>query len=122
MELLPHMWGVVYLHLRQTNNDNIEIMLASTIPEQYEGFMKKEEKHATVERQLQGMIGYLSLRDFKGTLHGNIIKNGLVAFNNIKNAFIIFDPNIKGIWLRTVMWKTEKVDTGYVMTPQDIDN
>ena len=42
----------------------------------YKGFTKKDIKAAKVARQLQGMIGSQSEKDYGGMVSSNMIKNG----------------------------------------------
>ena len=51
-----------------------ETILVQTVRSNYKGFTKKEIKAAKAARQLQGMIGSPSEKDYEGMVTSNMIK------------------------------------------------
>ena len=66
------------------------------------------------------LLGFLLERDFENMLRSNMIVNCPVTFSDVKNAKLIFDPDITSIKRKSVRRKTASVVTDYVEIPREI--
>ena len=107
MEFVPHPTGLHYFELEKCKN--IE-MLVVIIRDNYEEHTKHKLRKVIEARKLQGMLGHLSQRDFKGMVHHNKIKNCFVKAQDVSNAYKVFDHKRK-----IVRTKSEKVLIVYVI-------
>ena len=64
--------------------------------------------------------GFPSERDFEKMLHSKIIVIFPVTFEYVKNAKLIFGPNVTSLKGKSVRRKPDSVITDYVETPQEI--
>ena len=77
-------------------------MLVQTVRGNYKGFTKKDIKSAKATRQLQGMIGSPSEKDYGGVVSSNMIKNCLIDSTDVSNARAIFGPYLASVRGKTV--------------------
>ena len=67
------------------------------------------------------MVGRPSAADFERMVHGNILKTFPISVTDIKNAHIIFGPDIGSLYGKTVR-KKETVLSDYVVIHEQIKN
>ena len=83
--------GLYYFYA--TDRENI-VLLLNTVSEKREGFTRREYKEDWEERQAMHLLGFLSERYFENMVRSNMIVNCLVTFDDVKNAKLIFGPDI----------------------------
>ena len=66
------------------------------------------------------ILGFPSERDFENMVRSNMIINCLVIFSDVKNAKIIFGPDIASLKGKSVKHKPDSVVTDYVEIPREI--
>ena len=83
-----------------------------------EGFTRCEVKEAHAAREAQGMVGHPTDRDFLGMVHANYIMNFPVTESAVKNANLIFGPDLAGVRERTVRRPPEALRMDFVHIPR----
>ena len=71
-------------------------------------------------RQAMHLLGFLSERDFGNMVRSNMIVNCPVTFDDVKNAKLIFSPDVTLLKGKQVRCKPDSVITDYVETPREI--
>ena len=66
------------------------------------------------------LLGFLSERDFENMVRSNMIVKFPVTFDDVKNAKLIFGPDITSLKGKSVRLKIASVVTDYVETPREI--
>ena len=66
------------------------------------------------------LLGFPSERDFDNMVCSNIIVNSPVTLDDMKNAKLIFGPNITSLKGKPVRRKPASVLTDYVEIPKEI--
>ncbi len=92
----------------------------NTVQKNMEGFTKREVDEAKAARKAQGMLGHPTDRKFLGMVRSNMIANCDITKNAVKNANLIFGPNLTGVMGRTVRTTLEPVCINYVLIPRAI--
>ena len=65
------------------------------------------------------LLGFPSDRDFENMVRSNMIGNCLVTFSDVKNAKLIFGPDITSLKGKSVRRKLASVVTDYVEIPRE---
>ena len=65
--------------------------------ENQEGFTQREYEGAQEARRAMQLLGFLSERDFEKIVCSNIIVNCPITFDDVKNAKLIFGPDITSL-------------------------
>ncbi len=92
--------GMPYLNLKEVKAEVALCLVQDAIKTVYgemEGFTKQEVEEAKAAHKAQGMLGHPTDREFLGMLCANMIANCNVTESAIKNAHIIFGPNLAGV-------------------------
>ena len=66
------------------------------------------------------LLVFLSERDFDNMVRSSMIVNCLVTFSDVKNAKLIFGPDITSLKGKSVRRKTASVVTDYIEIPREI--
>ena len=66
------------------------------------------------------LLGFLSERDFDNILRSKMIVNCPVTFRDVKNAKLIFGPDITSLKGKSVRHKPASVVTDYAEIPREI--
>ena len=74
----------------------------STVAKNMEVFTKKEVKDANDARRGLELVGYPSERDFTDMVRSNMIHNCDITTNDIKNAQVIFGPDVLSLKCKSV--------------------
>ncbi len=97
--------GMPYLNLKEVKA-KVALCLVQdaikTVCGEMEGFTKQEVEEAKAALEAQGMLGHPTDGKFLGMVHVNMIANCNVTESTIKNAHIVFGPNLAGVRGRTV--------------------
>ncbi len=115
--------GIPYLNLKEVKAEVALCLLQSaidTIRGKMEGFSKREVKEATAARKAQGMLGHPTDHEFLGMVRSNMITNCTVTESAIKNAHIIFGPDLAGVRGGTVRRAPESVRVDHIQIPRVI--
>jgi hypothetical protein len=62
-----------------------------------EGYTKREVKDARAACKVQGMVGHPTDPNSLGLVHANMITNCPVTKSAVKNANVIFGPDLAGV-------------------------
>ena len=109
--------GIYYLDA--ADRENI-VLILNTVSENREGFTSREYKRAWEARRAMHLLGFLSEWDFENMVRSNIIINCPVTISNVKNAKLIFCPDITSLKGKSVRQKPARVVTDYVGIPREI--
>ena len=101
------------------DRDN-SVLLLNTVSEYREGVMRRGYEGDREARQAMHMLGFSSERYFENTLRSNMIINFPVTFDNVKNARLIFGPDITFLRVKSMRRKQASVITDYVEIPREI--
>ena len=96
------------------------MLLLNTVSENREIFTQREYKGEREAQRAMQLLGFLLERDFENMLRSNIIVNCPVTFSDIKNAKLIFGPDITSLKGKSVSSKPASVVTDYVDIPREI--
>jgi len=109
------------LHYHDTSKDgsNFECMLVNTVQDNFEGHTKHDIAKAKEAQRLQGMIGNLTDKEFKGMVPEKLITNCPVTVQDVENANRIFGPDLANLRGKTIRTKPEHVRKEYVQIPRD---
>jgi len=94
-------------------------MLVNTVRDNFEGHTKHDIAKAKEARRLQGMIGNLTDKEFKGMVPEKLITNCPVTVQDVENANRIFGPDLANLRGKTIRTKPEHVRKEYVQIPRD---
>ncbi len=94
-------------------------MLVNTVRENFESFTKHVIEKATEARCLQGMIGNPTEREFTGMVHEKLITNCTVTVRDIKNANLMYGPDLPNKRGKQTRTKPERVRVEIVHIPKD---
>jgi hypothetical protein len=100
--------------------ENHAVVMVNTVAENVEGYTQREHDDAKQARQVLGMVGYHSNKDFNNMVRSNMIKNCPVTSKSVSAANKIFGPEIASIKGKTTRRKPEPVVTDYVKVPKAI--
>jgi hypothetical protein len=103
-----------------TDDGDDNVMMVSTVRNNFEGFTKHEIKMAQEARRLQGMIGNPTEREFEGMVREKLIANCPITVHDIKNANRIFGPDLANLRGKMTRTKPERVRVEYVNVPRDL--
>ena len=98
VEVLLHNNRLYYLDL--AHGDNAEVMFITMVGKNYEGFSKKQVEKTPEARELQGIMGHPSQKDFKGMVSNKSIHDLNITTNDSKCA-----PKVYGLDLVNVREK-----------------
>ena len=96
------------------------MLLLNTVSENREGFTQREYEGG---REAQGAMHLLGLpleRGFENMVRSNMIVNCPVTFSDVKNAKLVFGPDINSLKGKSVRRKPASVVTDYVEIPREI--
>ena len=102
-----------------TDRENTMLLL-NTVSENREGFTQREYEVAREARRAMHLLGFLSEQDFENIVRLNMIINCPVTFSDVKNAELIFGPDITSLKVKSVKRKPVSVVTDYVEIPGEI--
>jgi hypothetical protein len=105
-----------YLNLKEVEEE-VALLLVQTIRGNMEGFTKHKVEEARTAREAQAMVGHPTDRNFLGMVHANMIPNCPITPTTVKNANVIFGPDLAGVRGRMVGRPPESVRTDYVQIP-----
>ncbi len=111
--------GMPYIDLDGANGE-IALDFIQMVRGNMDGFTRCEVEEARRTREVQGMMGHPTDRDFLGLVRANLISNFPVTTTAITNAHAIFGPDLAGVRGRTVRRPPESVRTDYVQIPRAI--
>ena len=66
------------------------------------------------------LLGFPSERDMSNMVHSNMIYNCPVTLQDVKNAKLIFGPDVTSLEGKSVRHKPDSVVTNYVDIPREI--
>lgn len=100
--------GMPYIDLDKSDHC-AALCFIQTVHEIFAGFTKREVEEARSAHEAQAMIGNPTTREFRNMVHANIISNCTVTEQAIKNAELIFGPQLAGVHGRTTRTKPAAV-------------
>jgi hypothetical protein len=106
--------------LIQTGSEEAATAFVQMVPQNYEGFTKKEVLQAKEARRAMGSIGNPSENDFKGMVSNNMIMNCPITTTAIANARSIFGPDLASVRGKTVQRMPAPVVGDYVAVPKGV--
>ena len=109
--------GLYYFDATDKENS---VLLLKTESENQENFTGREYEEAREARRAMHLLGFLSERDFDNMVRSNMIVNCPVTFDDVKNAKLIFSPDITSLKVKSVRRKPDSVITNYVEIPREI--
>ncbi len=77
-------------------------------------------EEAKAAHESQGMLGHPTDRKFLGMVRSNMISDCRITENTVKNANLIFGPDLTGVTRRTVRRPPKPVHIEYVHIPRMI--
>ena len=86
--------------------------------ENREGFTRREYYGVQEARRAMHLLGFLLERDFENMVRSNMIFTCPVTFYDVKNAKLIFGPDITSLKGKSVRRKPASVVTDYVEIPR----
>ena len=114
-QLIPN--GLHYFDAADMENI---VLLLNTVSDNREGFTRREYKGPQETRQSMHLLGFPSEREFENMVCSNMIVNCPINFDDVKNAKLIFGPDITSLKGKSVRLKIASVVTDYVETPREI--
>jgi hypothetical protein len=115
--------GMPYLNLKEVEAEVALCLVQDaikTVHGEMEGFTKQEVEEAKAARKAQGMLGHPTVCEFLGMVRANVIASCNVTESAVKNAHIIFGPNLAGVRGRTVRVAPESVRVEHIQIPRVI--
>jgi hypothetical protein len=115
--------GMPFLNLKELEGGVTLCLIQDTIntfQKNMEGFTKRKVEEAKAACKAKGMLGHPTDREFLGMVHSNMIANCDVTKNAVKNANLIFGPNLAEVRGRTVRKTPEPVCVKYMQIPRAI--
>ena len=97
-----------------------QVTLVETVRDNEEGFTAREVAGARKARDALRLIGFPSVKDFKGMVRGNIVRNCPVTEQDIKNWLTIYGPDIASLKGKSVRNASRAVVSDYVHVPREI--
>ena len=94
--------------------------MLNTVSKNHEGFTRRDYEVAGEARQAMHLMGFPLERDFENMVRSNVIINFPVTFNDVKNAKLVFSPDITSLRGKSVRRKPASVVTYYVDIPREI--
>ena len=73
------------------------VLLLNTVSENREGFTWREYDGAQEARRVMHLLGFPSEQDFESMVRSNMIVNCPVTFDDVKNAKLVFGPDITSL-------------------------
>ena len=86
--------GLYYFDAADRENS---LLLLKTVSENREGFKRREYEGAQEARRAMHLLGFPSERDFENMVRSTMIFNCPVNFSDVKNAKLIFGPDITSL-------------------------
>ena len=96
------------------------VLLLNIVSEKREGFTLREYEGAREAQQAMHLLGFLSKRDFGNMVRLNMIVKFPVTFDDVKNAKLVFGPDVPSLKVRSVRHKPASVVADYVDVPRKI--
>ena len=90
------------------------------VSENREGFTQREYKGAREAQRAMHLLGFPPERDFENMVRLNMIVNCSGTFDDVKNAKLIFGPDITSLKGKSVRRKPASVVTDYVEIHREI--
>ncbi|KAL7460225.1 hypothetical protein ACHAXS_000688, partial [Conticribra weissflogii] len=112
--------GLPYINAKDMLSSKGGICLINTVQQNYEGFTKRQILEAEEARRAVAMVGHPTEREFLNMVRANMIRNCNVTPEAVKNAYVIFGPDLDGLRGKTTQWKPERVLTEYVEIPREL--
>ena len=109
--------GLYYFDAEDRENS---MLLLNTVSENREGFTLREYEGPREAQRAMHLLGFPSERDFENMVRSNMIVNCPVTFSDVKNAKLIFGPDITSLKGKSVRRKPASVVTDYVEIPREI--
>ena len=106
--------GLYYFDAAYRENS---VLLLNMVSDNQEGFTRRDYKGDQEARQMMHLLGFPSEHNFENMVHLNMIVNCPVTFDDVKNAKLIFGPDITSFKGKLVRRKTASVVTDYVEIP-----
>ena len=106
-------------HFDAADRDNI-VLLLNTVSENREGFTQREYEGDRELWRAMHLLGFPSERDFENMVRSNIMVNCPVTFSDVKNAKLIFGPDITSLKGKSVRRNPASIVTDYVEIPREI--
>ena len=97
--------------------DNSVLML-NTVSENREGFTRREYEGGREAQRAIHLMGFPSEQDFENIVRLNMIVNCPLTFSYVKNAKLIFCPDITSLKGKSVRRKLASVAEDYVGIPR----
>ena len=97
-----------------------DVLLLDTVSENREGFTWREYEGDREARIAMHLLGFPSERYFENMARSNIIVNFPVTFSDVKNAKLIFGPDITSLKGKSVRRKLASIVADYVEIPREI--
>ena len=116
--IFKQMKNGLYAH----NTTDREIVLVNTVEENMNKYTQRQINNANKARELYGIIGYPSTKDFKNMVTNNLINNCPITIEDIKIAEDIYGPNIATLKGKTVRKNPVPVKEDYIEVPSSILN
>ena len=114
-QLIPN--GLHYFDAADMENI---VLLLNTVSDNREGFTRREYKGPQETRQSMHLLGFPSEREFENMVCSNMIVNCPINFDDVKNAKLIFGPDITSLKVKSVRRKPASVVMDYVDIPREI--
>ena len=112
-QLIPN--GLYYFDAAYRENN---MLILNTMLENPEGFTRREYKGAREAQRAMHLLGFSSERYFENMVRLNMIVNCPVTFSDVKNAKLIFGPDITSLEGISVRRKPVSIVTDYVEIPR----
>jgi hypothetical protein len=110
--------GLHYLDLADEGS-KVRYMLVNTMRENFKGFTRHNIEKATEAQCLQGMIGNPTEREFTGMVHEKLITNCPVTVHDIKNANLMYGPDLPNKRGKQTRTKPDRVRVEIAQIPWD---
>ena len=118
--------GLYYYKLPENfikQRDKVEstgVQMVNTVNENKTYHTEREIKRATVARKLYHSIGTPTIKNYKGIIKSNMIKNCPVAVEDVKLAEKIFGPDVSYIKGKTTQSKPKIVKNNQIEIPPEM--
>ena len=101
------------------DRENI-LLLLNTVSDIQEGFKRREYEGGREAQRDMYMLGFPLEQDFENMVRSKMFVNCPITFSDVKNAKLIFGPDITSLKGKSVRCKTDIVVTDFVDIPREI--
>ena len=108
------------LYVHDVKAPSPAMAFVETVDENKKVFTSRQFLKAKAARELYGMLGVPSTRDYIGAIKNKLIPNVKVTVEDIKNAEIIFGKDLGAIMGKTTRDKPAPVVSDMILLPSDI--